>query len=77
MDIVTRTSQDVDIKNAIKAIDSRMDIGLIDLLVELSEYMDDRADVRDGTEGEALPNDAMILGMKIDTLLEVLEDTIQ
>jgi hypothetical protein len=45
---------------------------LVDLLVRVSEYLDNRADIRDGEDGPK-PNEAMSLGQDVDAFLERLK----
>ena len=42
-------------------------------LVEILEYLDDHMDVRDGSDGEPQPNDAMSLFQRLEPLVERLD----
>lgn len=63
------TLEDSSILMAVMTIEKRSHINLEPLLSEISEYFDNRADVRDGPEGEQLPNEAMVLGQQVDQIL--------
>ncbi len=39
------------------------------LLQDILEYLESRADVRDGSDGKQLPNDAMLLAMELKRYL--------
>lgn len=65
----TESLADVAILRAVTALKERSHIDLEPLLSEISEYFDNRADVRDGPEGEQLPNEAMVLGQQVDQIL--------
>jgi len=53
------------------------DNDLLDLLVRVSEFLDDYVDVEDGDYGMPRPNRAMSLKSDVDAVVDVLESVVR
>jgi len=68
IEMITMVEENANILKAVDILKRKSNIDLEPLLSELSEYMDDKADVKDHGE-DVYPNKEMILGEQIDHLL--------
>jgi hypothetical protein len=69
-------TNNVQVSNSAQIAQNRLLADVLDLLVRVDDYMDDRADVEDGDYGVPRPNVEMSFSAEIESIIKKLEQHI-